>query len=102
MLDRNGKELHVGDRVRWGSGLDLVHGVVRTIRPSPHRPEIEECSADNGNPTNDDIATNGWTCLVVLASKEVTLTRTAMSDEEKERRDRAELARLKALYPEER
>lgn len=99
MVDRTGKDLHVGDRVRWGSGPDLTYGVVRSIRPSASKTGAEECVADNGNPTNNDIATNGWSVLACLESKQVTFVQVAMPGEEKERRDRAELARLLRLYP---
>lgn len=99
MKDRNGKDLHVGDAVRWGSGINLVRGTVREIRPNVYKPGTEECRADNGNPTNDDNKTNGWTVLATLPSNAVTKMRDALTPEEMEGRERAELERLLKKYP---
>ncbi len=98
MKDRNGKTLKVGDRVRWGSGLNLCRGIVREIRESCYKPGVLECMADDGSPGNPDVRTNGWTALGCLTSREVTKLADAMSPEAMERLERAELARLLAKY----
>lgn len=99
MLDKNGKELHVGDRVRWNSMGDKVVGTVRKIRPSHLRNVKEECVCDDGDPANMDYETNGWSNMASLSSRQVALVAPAPDPAEIERHERAELARLLAKYP---
>jgi len=97
MLDKHGKPLNIGDRVRWGSFGDKTVGTVRKIRLD--RTDAEECVVDDGNPLDPDMETNGWASCAALTSRRVTLVAPALSADEVEKRDRAELARLLAKYP---
>lgn len=97
MNDKNGKPLSVGDRVRWNSFGDKTVGTVRKIRPD--RRGVEECVVDDGNPLDPDMETNGWASCAALEPRRLTLVAPALPAAEVERRDRAELARLLAKYP---
>lgn len=99
MLDKHGKPLNVGDRVRWNSMGDKVVGTVRKIRPSHIRGVKEECVCDDGDPSNPDYTCNGWSNMGALSSRQVTLVSRAPTAEQIENIERAELARLLAKYP---